>query len=176
MGKGFPPSNATRRVAASSFQKKSLARSKSDAADAMITGKVIRGDHYGRVLGFPTANIDRRDYQRRKLNIKFGVWAGTVEIINSKFEIRNSSQSFDGTTRRMTVSKFYPAGIVVGPLDKNNLPKIEAHLIGFKGNLYGKKISIELIKFIRPYKAFKNIEALKKQIATDIKKVSMGLN
>jgi len=119
-----------------------------------ISGKVISGDRYGRILGFPTANLDRRQYARRKMKIRLGVWAGTARILNSKFKILN-----------------YPAGIVIGPIDSKGLPKIEAHLIGFKGNLYGKKVTIILQKYIRPFKKFKNMEALKQQIAKDIRAV-----
>lgn len=119
-----------------------------------VSGKVIHGDNLGKILGFPTANLDRREYQRRKLKIKFGVYAGLVEIKNSKLKIEN-----------------YPAGIVIGPLDKNNLPKIEAHLIGFRGNLYGQRIIIILQKYLRQFKNFKNKEELKKQIEKDLMKV-----
>jgi len=114
-----------------------------------ISGKVILGQKYGRVLGFPTANLDRREYLRKKLNIRFGVWAGKAIIGDKK----------------------YKAAIVIGPLDKSGLPKLEAHLLNFKGNLYGKKITISLHKYLRPFKKFKNINQLKKQIGLDVKKV-----
>src|SRR4051812_4166462 len=108
-----------------------------------IHGKVIHGDHFGRKLGFPTANLDRRDYNRRKLNVKFGVWAGVAELSSGRQ---------------------YNAGIVIGPVDRIGFPKIEAHLLNFKGNLYGKKIIVTLQKYIRPFRKFKNIEELKRQI------------
>ena len=114
-----------------------------------ISGKIIHGEHYGRILGFPTANIDRRDYARRKLKIKLGIWSGWVNIAN----------------------KLYRAAIVIGPIDKTGKPKIEAHLINFKGNLYGKKISLVLIKYLRPFKKFANEQQLKQQIANDIKQI-----
>ena len=46
---------------------------------------------------------------------------------------------------------------------------LEAHIFGWKKNLYDKKIKIMLIKFIRHEKKFRNILELKKQIAKDIK-------
>jgi riboflavin kinase/FMN adenylyltransferase len=115
-----------------------------------ISGKVISGARYGRQIGFPTANIDRRYYSRRKLKVKLGIYAGIAEVLAQRFK----------------------AGIVIGPLDHRHLPKIEAHLIGFAGNLYGKKITIRLQKYLRPFKKFKNVEQLKKQIAADIKRIS----
>ena len=114
-----------------------------------ISGKVIHGDHFGKTLGFPTANLDRREYVRNKMKIRLGVWAGTSSVNK----------------------KTYKAGIVIGPLDKHRLPKIEAHLIRFKGSLYGKKITIDLKKYLRPFKKYKNISHLKKQIQADIRKI-----
>jgi riboflavin kinase/FMN adenylyltransferase len=125
-----------------------------------IFGKVIHGQKYGRKLGFPTANLDRRGYVRRKLKVKFGIYAGHVST-------QHTAQS----------TKQCRAAIVIGPLDKNGLPKLEAHLINFKGNLYGKKITLSLGKFIRPFKKYKNEEELKKQIKNDliiIKKILNG--
>jgi riboflavin kinase/FMN adenylyltransferase len=119
-----------------------------------ISGRVVHGDHYGKILGFPTANIDRRAYSRRKMSVKLGVWAG-MAILN--FE--------------SSIFKSYKAAIVMGPTDKNGLPKIEAHLIGFKGNLYGKKMQLVLTKYIRPFKKYRNEEDLKRQIKKDIKNI-----
>ena len=114
-----------------------------------LTGKVIKGEKYGRKLGFPTANLDRREYNHKKLKIRLGVWSGTAKL--------------------STWGKIYRAAIVIGPLDNRRLPKLEAHLINFKGTLYGKKLTINLIKYLRPFKKFKNEQQLKLQIQKDIK-------
>jgi len=121
----------------------------------VITGKVIHGEHYGRKLGFPTANMDRRSFSRRKMRVRLGVWAGSAVVGN-------------GLDRSLQDRKNYPAAIVIGPIDKSGLPKIEAHLIGFKGNLYGKRLSIYLSIYLRPFRKFKNEEELKNQIKRDI--------
>ncbi|MBI5530489.1 MAG: riboflavin kinase [Candidatus Doudnabacteria bacterium] len=117
-----------------------------------ISGRVVKGQQYGRVLGFPTANLDRRSYSRRKLNIKLGVYAGMVKI--EKLKIKN-----------------YLSGIVIGPIERAGLPKIEAHLIGYNGSLYGKKLNLSLLKYLRPFKKFKNEAELKKQIRKDIQRI-----
>ncbi len=122
---------------------------------AEISGKVIHGDHYGRSLGFPTANLDRRAYARKKLNIKFGIWQGSA-VVGTGFS---------------RPPKIYHAAVIIGPVDKNQLPKLEAHLLNFKGSLYGKKITISLKKYLRPFKKFKSGEQLKKQIKQDIIKI-----
>lgn len=134
-----------------------------------IQGKVIHGQHYGTQIGFPTANIDRRDYVRRKLKVKLGVWAGYVQIPNNKFQITNKSQ-----VSKSKNPKPYKAGIVIGPRDNKFLPKIEAHLLNFKGNLYGKKITITLQKYLRAFKKFKSEQQLKKQIKEDIRKIKQA--
>lgn len=119
----------------------------------LISGKVIKGEGYGRTLGFPTANLDRRSYSARRMKVRLGIYAGWagVEDRSKKLEVRK-----------------YKAAIVIGPLDRNNLPKIEAHLLGFKGSLYGKSLSIYLGKYLRPFRKFKNVEILKGQIKKDI--------
>jgi riboflavin kinase / FMN adenylyltransferase len=114
----------------------------------IISGKVIRGDGYGRKLGFPTANLDHRQWQRDHLNIKFGIYAGRATI--------------------EPLHKQYQAAIVVGPLDQTGLPKLEAHLLGFKGNLYGKRLNLELVTYIRPFRKYTTEQKLIKQITSDI--------
>lgn len=114
----------------------------------IIKGKVIKGDGYGKKIGFPTANLDRRDFLRLKEKPKFGVWSGITSVNN----------------------KIYKSAIVIGPNDKVGLPKIEAHLINFSGNIYGKKLNIEVCKFIRSYKKFKTEKDLIIQIQKDILK------
>jgi FAD synthase len=112
-----------------------------------ISGRVIGGDGYGHKIGYPTINIDRRNFLRMKDKPEFGVYAGDV-VFNSKT---------------------YKAGIIIGPLDKGGLPKIEAHLLGYKGDAYGKQAVLELNKFIRKFKKFKTEEELIVQIKKDLK-------
>ncbi len=59
--------------------------------------------------------------------------------------------------------KKYRAGIVIGPGDK-----VEAHLIGYAGDAYGKSVTLEIEKFIREFKKFETEEELILQIKKDI--------
>jgi riboflavin kinase / FMN adenylyltransferase len=130
-----------------------------------IRGKVIHGDHYGKVLGFPTANLERRSFARRKLKIRLGVYGGKANILPPRRK-RPSPPKIGGELKG-----WYKAAIVIGPLDEHRLPKIEAHLLNFKGSLYGKYLSIYLSTYLRPFRKYKNIGDLKKQIKNDIRRI-----
>jgi riboflavin kinase/FMN adenylyltransferase len=112
-------------------------------------GIVIKGDGYGRKIGFPTINIERRSFSRLEHKPRVGVYTGYVKLLD---------------TECLT----YKAGIVIGPIDKAGLPKIEAHLIGYSGNLYGKVAIFEVGKFIRKFKKFKTERELIAQIKKDL--------
>ena len=113
-----------------------------------ISGKVIRGDGYGRKIGFPTVNLE---YKAKDLP-KSGVYAG-VAIIEEEPRTRTSS-----------VRGRYRAGIVVGPENK-----LEAHLIGYSGDAYGKEVTLEIEKFLRAFKKFDTEEELIAQISEDLR-------
>ncbi|MDO8590751.1 MAG: riboflavin kinase [bacterium] len=118
---------------------------------SIIEGKVIKGDNYGKKLGFPTANLDRKQFVKDKMKLPLGVYAGVVFLHHLK--------------------KIRKAAIVIGPLDKKKLPKIEAHILGFKGRLYGKKLTLYLYKFLRPFQTFKTKKLLIAQIKKDVQQV-----
>ena len=109
--------------------------------DFKISGKVVKGDGYGKKLGFPTVNLDIGDQKIPEA----GVYAGEAIM--------------DG--------KKYRAGIVISPKEKNQ-SKVEAHLIGYDGDAYAKLVTLELGNFLRGYKTFNTEEELINQIKKDI--------
>jgi len=129
----------------------------------IIEGKVIKGDGYGKKLGFPTANLDRKQFVKDKMELPIGVYAGVVFLHH--------------------INKIRKTAIVIGPLDKRKphpndrsrpvgrVPKIEAHILGFSGRLYGKKLTLYLYKFLRPFEIFKTEKLLIAQIKKDVKRV-----
>ena len=111
-----------------------------------IEGVVQRGDRRGRTIGFPTCNIDIKNYIVPKL----GVYSAKILIGNKK-------------KKKCIINVGYR------PTFGKNKLILEAHIFGFNKNIYDKRIKIMLIKFIRGEKKFKNILQLKKQINKDIK-------
>lgn len=117
-------------------------------APFQLTGKVIHGDKIGSGLGYPTANICvEEDY---KLIPPNGVYAVKVQLKDLHvFGMLNI-----GT--RPTIS------------DQGS-QRIEVHLFDFNGDLYGQKLKLSLIDYIRPEQNFNSREDLVKQITEDEK-------
>ena len=103
-------------------------------------------DRGGRLLGFPTANINLYD----ELSPKTGVYAVTVECKGSKYK---------GV-----------ANIGYSPTFDDRIFTVEAHLLDFNDDIYGQKIRVNFIKRLRDEKKFLNISELSKQIKRDIDK------
>lgn len=115
----------------------------------VISGKVEQGNKIGRTLGFPTANIKVDKY---KLLPLFGVYAT---------EVRIEDKEYKGITN-----------IGNRPTINGSQVTIEVNIFNYTGDLYGKKIKISLIDFIREEKKFQDLDELKKQIAIDIEKAN----
>ena len=110
-----------------------------------IRGLVTTGrDRGGKLLGFPTANINLHD----ELCPKTGVYAVTVEF---------RSQHFEGV-----------ANIGFSPTFEDRLFTVEVHILDFNQNIYGQKIRINFVKRIRDEIKFANIEQLSEQIKQDV--------
>lgn len=111
-----------------------------------IEGKVTEGRKLGREIGFPTANIIlTSDY---KLLPKIGVYAVTAEI--------------EGNTYKGMLS------IGINPtVSKDGLLKIEVNIFDFNENIYGKKVRINFLEYLRDEVKFDSLEELKKQLYAD---------
>ncbi|NBK97290.1 MAG: bifunctional riboflavin kinase/FAD synthetase [Erysipelotrichia bacterium] len=115
-----------------------------------IYGEVVHGAHVGSTkLGFPTANLAMEE---NYIIPKKGVYAGYVEIEN----------------------KQYPAMINVGHNPTMNYQEntsIEAHILDFNENIYGKKIRFYFLSYLREEKKFSSLEALIEQLHKDVEQV-----
>jgi riboflavin kinase/FMN adenylyltransferase len=116
-----------------------------------IEGKVVRGDGRGRKIGFPTANL----HVRSLLPLRRGVYAARA----SSSEFQNIPAVLNIGVRP-TFSRHGSARESVS---------IEAHLLGDTTlDLYNKRLTLELLGFIRDEKTFSSVEDLKRQIQADI--------
>ncbi len=110
-----------------------------------VRGEVVHGmNRGGRLLGFPTANIKLED----ELFPKKGVYAIRVEV--------------DG--------KVLPgvANIGKNPTFGNEALSVEAHILDFSSDIYGKDIRVHFIQRIRSEKKFNGLDELKERIGIDI--------
>lgn len=117
-----------------------------------ITGSVAHGFQEGRRIGFPTANIVPESAE--KLVPGNGVYATRV--------------SAEG-------SEWMPAMLNIGtnPTFQRQQTTIEAHIIGFEGDIYGRKVRVEFGRKLRDEQRFESVEALQKQLEADKKEVEV---
>lgn len=106
--------------------------------------KVIEGDRRGRTVGFPTIN---QHLPQKLITPKFGVYESAC-IVDGK-----SYKAF--------------TNIGIRPTWRVDKPLCETHIFDYSGNLYGKIIRIELIKYLREEKEFSSVDDLKKQLEYD---------
>ena len=116
-----------------------------------VEARVEHGDARGRTMGFPTANM----HLGHCLAPAFGVYAVRVAILEADRVVSRH----DGV-----------ANFGIRPMYQVNVPLLETHLFDFEGDLYGKYLSVELTRYIRPEAKFANLAALIAQIATDAAK------
>lgn len=110
----------------------------------ILTGTVQYGKQLGRTIGFPTANLP---YPTGLLTLPHGVYACRVTT---------HGKSYNAITNIGTRPTVFGKGVTV-----------EAHLLNFSGDLYGKALTLEFLDFIRPEQKFENIPKLQEQIAKD---------
>lgn len=117
-----------------------------------ITGCVAHGFQEGRRIGFPTANIVPESAE--KLVPGNGVYATRVSVEGGEW---------------------MPAMLNIGtnPTFQRLQTTIEAHIIGFDGDIYGKKLCVEFAMKLRDEQRFKSVEALQKQLEADKKEVEV---
>ena len=109
------------------------------------SGIVTHGKKNGTKMGYPTINVEIPD---EKIKIKSGVY---------------SSYTYVGTDRYLSVTN-------VGgrPTLNDKHFNVETHLVDVNQDLYGEKVRIEIISFLRDIKKFDNLKELSLQIEKDV--------
>jgi len=110
-----------------------------------ISGRVIKGEKLGRVLGFPTANVD----------------------VDSHFKLIPAEGIYTVTVYHE--SKLYGGMLYIGyrPTVGGTQRSIEVNIFDFEKDIYGETITINLMAPIRKDAHFDDLEALKKQLIAD---------
>jgi len=109
-----------------------------------ISGRVMDGKHIGRTMGYPTANVE---IPKGKVLPAYGVYACWM----------------------LAEDKVYPSVVNVGrhPTLPEGGVTVEAYALDEDLSLYGKKVRLMFLEFLRPEKKYDSVEALKTQINRD---------
>ena len=110
-----------------------------------LRGKVVVGDKRGRVIGFPTANVLP---EACSLVPGRGVYVGHVWV---------EAERYGACTN-----------VGVAPTFDQRDSRVEAHLLDYQGDLYGRVVEVTFVERLRPEKRFFGADELKEQIARDI--------
>jgi len=111
-----------------------------------LGGTVIHGNHLGRTIGFPTANLDL-DCKDKIIPLE-GVYVARIHLDDETF----FGMAYIG--KRPTIGAL-------------NEQRIEVNIFDFDRDIYGKYITVEWLDFVRPDVHFDSIEALKQQLTAD---------
>jgi len=119
----------------------------------LIVGTVVRGDGRGRMLGFPTANLQCDG----DLDVADGIYAAWTTVagadrIASTVSI-GSNPTFPGERSR----------------------RLEVHLHDVYRDLYGRRLGVELVAFLRPTLRFADVAALVAQSEEDVRRSRAAL-
>jgi FAD synthase len=113
----------------------------------VIYGVVTHGDQRGRTLGFPTANLVIND-----AGVPDGVWAGVLELDGEEPLVAAISIG-----RRST---FY---------GQDGCRLLEAHILDFNSDIYGRSVSVYLCRHLRGQSAFATTDDLVRQLEQDMR-------
>lgn len=111
-----------------------------------ISGVVTHGSHIGTTIGFPTANIN---IANEYYEMRIGVYAVRVNYGN-KYYLGIANYGYNPS------------------FNKIEQPRLEVNIFDFNDDIYGKKIDVEFMEFIRKEMYFDNINAFKEQLKKDI--------
>ena len=118
-----------------------------------ITGRVVHGQHLGRKLGFPTANV----HLHRNRAPLSGVFAVRVYVGDRKY--------------------FGAANVGVRPTIGDAVkPILEVHLLDFSGDLYTQFITVEFLHKVREERKFDGLEELVSRITRDVRAIRNSLH
>jgi len=111
-----------------------------------ITGEVMHGDKRGRALGYPTANL----IMQPGFGLRHGVYAARAKI----------DDVWHGAAVHFGTRVQFGGGV----------PVMEAHVLDFSGEIYGTKLRLEFLSFLRGEQTFPSVEQMVGQMDQDVDK------
>ena len=118
-----------------------------------LSNVVVDGDKRGRQIGYPTANLRP---PARKLIPGNGVYACYA--------------SLDGMTRQAAVN------VGVRPTFGGDELLVEAHILDFDGVIYGNRLTLEFVQYLRPELAFSGVDELVERMGVDVEQAKAILD
>ncbi len=113
-----------------------------------LIGEVKRDRGIGRTIGFPTANIP---YPKEKFPLKKGVYETKVCVDGEEYKCITNFGS--------------------RPTFDDNEVTTETYLDGFDGDLYGRELKVEFVRYLRDIVKFSSVDELREQLTKDIRRV-----
>lgn len=116
--------------------------------DFWYQDKVVHGSRGGKILGFPTINLDPKKFIG---HLKEGVYYSLV----------------------IYKDKTYLGALYFGPrlINKETRPILEIHILDFDKDIYGETVEFTIGQYIREVKKFESLKSLKEQIKKDVEKI-----
>lgn len=125
---------------------------KAKADYSSVEGIVVKGSQFSRTIGFPTINLNIGN----ETKLRYGVYAGYLVFQDKAY-----------------------AGVMnvgITPTFDVKQPKLEFYVFDFDQDMYGQKVKIIPVHYIRPEVKYENLDLLKEQIAQDVEKAKEILN
>jgi riboflavin kinase/FMN adenylyltransferase len=119
-----------------------------------ITGPVVRGAGRGRGLGIPTANVAPEG----ELLPPLGIYAARALVLDAAGDVASAHKAALSIGSNPTFTATSTAAPVT----------VEAHLLDFDADLYGRRLRLEVLHRLRDERRFESVEALLEQIVVDI--------
>lgn len=116
--------------------------------DYTLSGTVVDGQHIGRKMGYPTANLRLADAQRQ-------VPAVGVYLTRAIFPDGTAHFALTNIGHRPTLGEANPLSI-------------ESHLLDYTGDLYGTELTLQFLRRVRREVHFANLDTLQLQIGSDV--------
>ena len=115
-----------------------------------ISGIIVHGKQLGRTIGFPTANLQPDA-------------PAAVTADNGVYVARIAIEGYPEPLKCMLNQGNHPTA-------PEGAPTIEAHILDFGDDIYGRRAEVEYLVFLRPERKFPSLDALKEQLKADLER------